>query len=204
MPYVPEWEPLTAALKRILGSGVEEDQAKSDLCHAIADDNIRVRVTISNNHKQERVYPRENVGIPKHLKSENIDWINSRPTSEWWIGPAPGQHYSWLDGKNEPIDLIEVATADVTDVFMLRAADMPSPGAGGHRLPKAPARKTTLAARLATELSNLFPAGRPAKKIEEIRRDLENLPRVGPFSPRTLDEALKQAWPKRADAGKIA
>jgi hypothetical protein len=116
MPYVPEWEPLAAAVTRIMAFGVEEDQAKSDLCLAIADDNISIRVTISKPNKPDRIYFRENVGVPKHLLPSNINWTQSRPIAAWWIGPALGQHYNW-DGGEEWVDCVEAATADVIELL---------------------------------------------------------------------------------------
>jgi hypothetical protein len=112
VPYVPEWEPLADAVKRIVGPGVLEDQARLDLCRAIADAKISIRVTIHAPHKRQQTYLRDNVGVPKSLHPRNIDWIDSRPTTSWWIGPALGQHYFW-DGGQERIELVEVATADV-------------------------------------------------------------------------------------------
>jgi hypothetical protein len=132
MPYIPEWEQLAGAVKRIMASSVEEDQAKRDLCNAIADGKISVRVTINQHNKPDRFYFSENVGIPKHLQPINIDWINSRPTTKWWIGPALGQHYSW-DGGEERIDLIEVARADVTEQLCSNETRFADP-ASGERL----------------------------------------------------------------------
>jgi hypothetical protein len=45
MEYVPHWEQLAEALKRVT-AGVSEDQAKLDISRAIADKRIRVRLTV--------------------------------------------------------------------------------------------------------------------------------------------------------------
>jgi hypothetical protein len=44
--YTPDWEPLADALKRVVDSGISEDEAKPDLCRAVADHKIDVRVRI--------------------------------------------------------------------------------------------------------------------------------------------------------------
>jgi hypothetical protein len=115
MPYIPDWEPLSAALTRIIRvTGVEESEAKADLCNAIADKKISVRVTLA---RGKRVYAGGNVGPPVHLEPQDLDWDNSRPNASWMIGPMLGQ-YGWTDDwEKKQIDLVEVSTADVLDTL---------------------------------------------------------------------------------------
>ena len=40
MAYTPDWEPLADALKRIVAAGSDEEEAKNDLCRAVADRKI--------------------------------------------------------------------------------------------------------------------------------------------------------------------
>ena len=47
MPYVPDWQPLAAALERVMATGATEDNAKLDICRAVADQKIDVRVRIA-------------------------------------------------------------------------------------------------------------------------------------------------------------
>jgi len=137
--YIPDWEPLAAALKRIVESGVEEEQAKLDLCRAIADDKISVRATVAKPNKLESIFPRDNIVVPKHLQPTNIDWVKSRPTKAWRIGPAPGQHYTGWDGGAEWIDLIEVATTDVVELLVSQpVAPTADSGSRRGRKPKIP------------------------------------------------------------------
>jgi hypothetical protein len=174
MPYISDWEQLAGAVKRIMASSVEEDQAKRDLCNAIADGKISVRATIYQHNKPDRYYFRENVGVPKHLQPINIDWINSRPTAKWWIGPALGQHYTW-EGIEERIDLVEVARADVTELLCSNETRFAYPASGekprtvgletNETPPSAPTtRRPTLAKLLADALKRRYPDGRPAVK----------------------------------------
>ena len=45
MAYVRDFEPLADALKRVLAAtSVKEDEAKRDICHAVADKKIAVQV----------------------------------------------------------------------------------------------------------------------------------------------------------------
>jgi hypothetical protein len=110
--YSPEWEALADALKCVVAAtGVSEQQAKTDICNAMADRKIEVRV-ISG----ERTFSGGNVGVPRRLNPDDFDWSHSRPLKQWFIGPMPGQHYSW-NGSNVPISLVEVSTADVREVL---------------------------------------------------------------------------------------
>jgi hypothetical protein len=114
--YLPDWEPLADALRRVIEAGSTEPQAKIDLCRAVADKkiSIRVRIAPSDDGMRGRVFPFGNVGVPPHLAVQDFDWVQSRPLKPWSIGPMPGQHYSWIGGwENRPLDLIELSTADV-------------------------------------------------------------------------------------------
>jgi hypothetical protein len=115
MAYTPDWLPLADALQRVMATGVGEAEAKTDLCRAMADKKIDVRVRIARNGK---VFSDGNVGVPTHLSAGDFDWANSRPVAQWSIGPRLGEHYRWLeDWKNHPLDLIELSTADVAGVL---------------------------------------------------------------------------------------
>jgi hypothetical protein len=133
MVYTPDWEPLADALKRVIATGVSEDEAKMDLCRAVADRKIDVRVKISASDYGMRgqVFSDGNVDVPPHLRPSDLDWAQSRPLAEWPIGPRPGEHYAWIGGwKNRPLDLIELWTADVIDILCDGDKEIPSPTAG--------------------------------------------------------------------------
>jgi len=113
--YIPDWEPLGDALKRVMETGASEEEAKTDLCRAVADGKIHVRVRIAGS---DRLFRNGNVGVPPHLKPGDLDWVQSRPFARWPIGPKLGEHYSWISGwENRPLDLIELWTADVIEIL---------------------------------------------------------------------------------------
>jgi hypothetical protein len=115
MAYLPEWLLLPEALQRVMAMGVGEGEAKTDLCRAVADRKIDVRVRIAGTN---RAFSDGNVGVPTHLSAGDLDWVKSRPLAQWSIGPRLGEHYAWLEGwKNHPLDLIELSTADVIEVL---------------------------------------------------------------------------------------
>jgi hypothetical protein len=117
--YTPDWEPLADALKRVIAAGTSEGEGKIDLCRAVADRKIAIRVRIAaNDYMKGKVFKRRNIGVPPHLNPDDFDWTHSQPLNPWPIGPAPEQAYSWFeDWKPRPLDLIELWTADVIEVL---------------------------------------------------------------------------------------
>jgi hypothetical protein len=102
-----------------MAAGIEEDEAKTDLCHAMADGKINVRVRIAAKDTwRGKFFTGLNITVPPDLVPADFDWTHSQPVNPWPIGPALGQHYSWIeDWKDRPIDLILLSTDDVKRVL---------------------------------------------------------------------------------------
>ena len=117
MAYAPDWERLADALKRVAATA-DEREAKVDLCNALGDRKIKVRVRVSEAEPSQggEIFGVGNVGVPPHLSPDDFDWGLSRPLKPWWVGPKPGQHYYWT-GKELRLDFIELWRADVTTIF---------------------------------------------------------------------------------------
>ena len=118
LAYTPDWETLADALKRVILAGSAEQQAKADICNAVADRKIAARVFVDDSHQLDRrkMFSGGNVGVPSRLDPDDFDWSRSRPFKKWFIGPMPGQHYFW-NGDNRTVSLIELSTADVRQVL---------------------------------------------------------------------------------------
>src|SRR5262245_12305364 len=100
-----------------MATGASEEEAKTDLCRAVADGKVRVRVrTATSHHKGARVFSDANVAVPVHLAPHDFDWARSRPIARWRIGPKLGEHYFW-DSENLPLDFIELWRADVAQLL---------------------------------------------------------------------------------------
>ena len=120
MRYIPHWERLGDALKRVMATGASEEEAKIDLCRALADRKIdvRVRIAATNYGRRGQVFSDGNVRVPPHLRPGDLDWTQSRPFAQWTIGPRVGEHYFWIGGwENRPLDFIELSTADVIKIL---------------------------------------------------------------------------------------
>lgn len=119
MAYTPDWEPLADALKRIMATGASEDEAKTDLCRAVADQKIdvRVRIAASDYGMRGQVFSDGNVGVPADLRPGDLDWVQSRPFGQWPIGPKLGE-YLWIRGwENHSLDLVELSTSDLMNIL---------------------------------------------------------------------------------------
>jgi hypothetical protein len=171
--YSPDWVLLADALKRVMATGVSEAEAKADLCNALADKKIDVRVRIAKSDRARggEVYSDGNVAVPSHLAPTDFDWKLSSPFAPWSIGPRLGEHYFWIGGwEKRPIDLIELWTANVIDELVAGVsaerqmtdqtamvaqpnADAENQGAQPRKRPK------TEVARAAHALEVLYPDG---------------------------------------------
>jgi hypothetical protein len=117
MRYVPDWEPLAAALKRVMATGATDDDAKLDICRAVADQKVSIRVTVTHSYDHAmggKVLSGGNVDVPARLDPDDFDWVRSRPLKRWPVGPRLIEHYMWTSGWSaRSLDLIELSTRDV-------------------------------------------------------------------------------------------
>ena len=112
MVYTPAWEPLADALRRVVAATkISEQQAKTDICNAIGDLKITVRVFTG-----ERAASGDKIRVPPRLNPDDFDWTNSRPISPWFVDRMPGQH-PYYNGGYLRISSIELLKADVQAVL---------------------------------------------------------------------------------------
>ena len=125
MAYAPDWEPLASAVNRVVAAGATKDQAKRDLCLAIADGKIAARVRLAAKPHQPEIalLSGVHIDVPSHLSSKDLDWRHSRPIKHWPIAQIrPGESVMMFISRaghlvERTIDLIELCTSDVTTVL---------------------------------------------------------------------------------------
>jgi len=118
--YTPDWETLADALQRVMATGLTEDKAKKDICSALAEQKIRVQVTIADTEVIRRGETRTaGVRIPPQLVPDDFDWVLSRPLKPWLIGPATVAeiYLSVYGSESQRIASIKLFRADVTQVL---------------------------------------------------------------------------------------
>jgi hypothetical protein len=117
--------------------------------------------------------------VPPHLRTTDLDWAQSRPLKEWFIGPQRGQHYYW-NGGDRPISLIELSTADVRDVLC-------NAGIPGD---------------LGEDPTNTRNAGRKPKKLDKVKAAMMRDIRECKLSEADLRDMLEKNLAKDYDASR--
>jgi hypothetical protein len=136
-------------------AGTPEDEAKLDLCRAMGDGKIAVRVIVGSS-----VYGKGNVTVPPHLDPSDFDWSRSCPLRPWRIGPKLGQHYTWIGGWEEQrINLIELSTSDVMEVLCAATIDRGMLEAAGITTESEKTRTRPLTRKAALQFATEYIAG---------------------------------------------
>jgi hypothetical protein len=118
--YVPDWEPLATVLRRVIDGGSAEHQACVDICNAVADRKIAVRVLVATPARDVggKWLWGGNLNVPERLAPDDLDWDRSRPLKPWPTGPTGPESiealWAWVP---RPIELLELSTVDVMYVL---------------------------------------------------------------------------------------
>ena len=84
LAYTPVWETLADALRRVVAVGSKESEAKRDLCRAMVDEAITIRLLLAADARlnlPELPASVAGLDLPERLLPGDIDWRQSRPTS---------------------------------------------------------------------------------------------------------------------------
>jgi len=213
----PEWETIKEALKRVVAAGLPKEQAKRDLCRAMADRKIHLQLTtVADPRLNLPELTFEYSEVSRHLSPKDIDWSNSRPSpdSRAW-GPTPknsAEPNSVFLSRNigfwdRTIVLIEVRSAQVTRIFCHpreEPADIDPPPTRSQEAvdinrpaARPPAPKPPQGAMISAAfraIKTLWPDGVPkelnAKDRNRQIRDWQKTNRVSESSDRTIQRAL--------------
>jgi hypothetical protein len=190
MGFVPEWERLADALKRVMSAGLSKIDAQRDLCRAIADQKIKIKYMIGKEEIGGKKTPRgEGIAghmnwrmdvIPAQLTPHDFDWSKSRPKEPWQV---PNNPVLW------DLDWIELFSADVTRFLVAgEDRDLQSADTRTETCPKPPhARRKPTFERAQAAIKEIYPDGIPdqatepnvllCRKVSE-KLDKSNLPHV--------------------------
>ena len=160
MPYVRAWKRLSEAVTCVMAAAhCSQEEAKADICQAIADGAIKIRGKLKR-HTTRRMTSKDvlagvDLQIPPDIKPNELDWVQSRPLKPW---PVRRERFR-IPGFWE-LEWIELSSADVASVL--------SPAGERNRvdqrsLPKAAPRTRSRPARdrVLQVIHELFPQGVP-------------------------------------------
>jgi hypothetical protein len=127
LTYTPTWEPIAEALERVVATGLPKGDAQRNLCRAIADLRIDIRLHLAATQALPALtLSRPSLEIPARLSPSDIDWKFSRLPKESSLWPGPSQRFGEpttlyirdnFGRMNRTVESVEVRVADVIRVF---------------------------------------------------------------------------------------
>jgi hypothetical protein len=185
--YRSEWERLGAAQTRVAATGINEADAKRNICTAIAKRNVKIQVCVART-----VHSGDEFEIPADLTPSDFDWQNSRPLKPWhlksdeasrrmeveeWNAASESSRARWRvrTGRLDPLSPAPPLSVDWIELFKDNVTGMLRGGEVARET-----RQTNVAAitkparsksRPATErvqriISELYPEGVPDQATE--------------------------------------
>jgi hypothetical protein len=116
------WLSLTDAAASLATRDVRADRAKLDICVAIVELRLRIRVHVSE-HNETKIFETNNIEIPDHLSPAHVDWAASRPAPlyPWKIQSSDG----WQVRR---VTLVEARVEDFTTELIkdISSVELPS------------------------------------------------------------------------------
>jgi hypothetical protein len=200
--YTPEWEAIGNALKRLAASAVSESEAKRDLCSAISDGAIAIRVRLAADRYRclpASVIPGSDLPLPLDLSPEHLDWQRSRPLQPWAMAQRqPGEWVTTFASRaghlvDRNIELIEVRRPDVGKVFGGPVSEAKSDPT--RVLPKRESGAGAKSRAVIQAIEQLWPEGVPAglSAKDRNKRILEWLRTNGLSVPLNPERAIQRA-----------
>jgi len=165
MAYVPAWERLSAAITCVMAAGLSKDQAKADICRAIADGAVKIRGKLER-HKTRQlrasntVLEGEDLHIPTEIKPKDLDWERSRPVKPWLVRRGA----SALPGHWD-LEWIKLFRTDVTNV-LCTAGKRGEPAQRASSEKGATSRSRPALERAQRVIKELYPQGVPGQAAE--------------------------------------
>jgi hypothetical protein len=207
--YTPIWETLAEALSRLVSAGSTVQEAKFDLCRAIADGAIEIRLLLAEDpkrHLSASAVSSEGLDVPARILPGDIDWRQSRPIKPWPLAEKrldePTLVYSSRVRQHveRSIDTVQVRSLKVSRLIGTPPSAAPKP-ASAPPIPKS--RSGAKSQGIKNAICELWPEGRP-DNLTGKQRDNDILAwfaRQGhtPPDPRTIQRAIRSMGSERKD-----
>jgi hypothetical protein len=171
MAYIPRWERLPNALRRVMVAvRLSQDEAQVDICRALADGAIRIRGKLQRHttrplRASNTVLDGKYFQIPTEVKSEDLDWDTSRPVKPWMV-----QRGSFKPSGYWELEWIELCRIDVTNVLCIAGNRGESSQHAPTRAGATRRRTRPTLERAQSAIRELYPHGVPEQRIEPNSR----------------------------------
>jgi hypothetical protein len=149
MTYISTWERLSDAFKRVIATGRSDEQAKKDICGAIADRRIQVRVLADKRGNTSQRY----IDLPPLLDPRVFNWQQSRFLN-LWPGILHDDHW------------IELLRDDVTRVLCTTHDASSAKRSPPERQQRPRSKSRTARDRAQATINKIYPAGIPDQASE--------------------------------------
>jgi hypothetical protein len=119
------WLSLTDAIARLAIRTARADLAKFDICAAIVELRLRIRVHVSE-HTETKIFETNDIEIPDQLNPAHVDWAGSRPALLY-----PWRTRSGEGWQLRPVTLVEARVEDFTTELIKEISSIELPSRSG-------------------------------------------------------------------------
>jgi hypothetical protein len=119
------WLSLTDGIARLAIRTARADLAKFDICAAIVELRLRIRVHVSE-HTETKIFETNDIEIPGQLNPAHVDWAGSRPALLY-----PWRTRSGEGWQLRPVTLVEARVEDFTTELIKDISSIELPGRSG-------------------------------------------------------------------------
>ena len=204
MPYVPAWERLADAIRRVTAGRRPKELAQTDLCRAIADGTVNIRCKLKRHttgFTSKAVLEGKDFEIPTEIKPEDLNWETSCPVKPWLVRRGSYSIPGYWD-----LEWIEVCRADVTKALCAakeqdentQHASSETPASTSRlalesqELPVASGRRSTAGPRKRAAAGPGRPRGVRPQKREQTKNAMRNDIQQGRLTVAQLDDMLEK------------
>ena len=110
------WEHLANVLARLVATGIDEAQAKRNICCAIADRRVSIRFRVAGEEGIDSVGTVRSgaeIEIPADLKPRDLDWHGSHLLKHWRNAPQGKNAYIEIVWSDQSIECFQGANVNV-------------------------------------------------------------------------------------------
>jgi len=215
LPYVPAWERLPDAIRRIMAGGRPKELAQADLCQAIADGTVNIRCQLKerrgSRNTSKDVLDGKDFKKPTEIKPEDFDWELSCPLKPWFV-----RHESYRIPGDWDLAWIEVRMADVTKALCVireqdQSARRPSsetpaspsrPSLESHAMPTGAGGRSTAEPRTPSAGGPGRRRGVRPRKFEQAKEAMRNDIQHGRLTVAQLNNMLEKNLAKSYDVSR--